>query len=156
MCLQFPADFFCLFHDAQQIAAKDFANVVVLVALAHQGLCDFREFRAILHAVGHRRPIKVRAEADVVRPDKFHDMVDVVDDSFPTDVRQSTGSFGLGLKLFDLATNAFSISTAFLRNLFHGGNHTACPTTDLHLWRLFAQTVHHEYTRGDFRKTWGR
>jgi hypothetical protein len=37
-----------------------------------------------------------------------------------------------------------------------GGGHTQCPTTDLHLWRLFAATVHHELERGGFRKEWGR
>lgn len=30
--LQFPADFFGLLHHAQQIAAEDLANVLVLVA----------------------------------------------------------------------------------------------------------------------------
>jgi hypothetical protein len=33
-----------------------------------------------------------------------------------------------------------------------GGGHTACPTTDPHLFRLFASTVQHEYARGGFTK----
>jgi hypothetical protein len=33
-----------------------------------------------------------------------------------------------------------------------GGGHTACPTTDPHLWRLFVSTVQHEHTRGGFSK----
>lgn len=37
-----------------------------------------------------------------------------------------------------------------------GGGHTACPTTDMHLWLAFASLVKHEYQRGGFRKTWGR
>lgn len=37
-----------------------------------------------------------------------------------------------------------------------GGGHTLCPTTDLHLWRLFAATVQHEHARGGFVKKWGR
>jgi hypothetical protein len=37
-----------------------------------------------------------------------------------------------------------------------GGGHTACPTTDPHLWRLFAAAVQHEHARGGFRRTWGR
>lgn len=37
-----------------------------------------------------------------------------------------------------------------------GGGHTSCPTTDLHLWRLFAATVQHEHARGGFRSRWGR
>lgn len=37
-----------------------------------------------------------------------------------------------------------------------GGGHTACPTTDLHLWRRFCRMVQHEHERGGFRDHWGR
>jgi hypothetical protein len=37
-----------------------------------------------------------------------------------------------------------------------GGGHTACPTTDLHLWNAFAGLVRSEYQRGGFRLTWGK
>lgn len=37
-----------------------------------------------------------------------------------------------------------------------GGGHTACPTTDLTLWRRFVRAVQSEHARGHFRETWGR
>lgn len=41
-----------------------------------------------------------------------------------------------------------------------GGGHTACPTTDLNLWRRFVKSVQAEYEAGQtdnpFRFTWGR
>lgn len=37
-----------------------------------------------------------------------------------------------------------------------GGGHTACPTTDLHLWRRFCRMVQDEHERGGFRASWGR
>lgn len=37
-----------------------------------------------------------------------------------------------------------------------GGGHTACPTTDLALWRRFVAMVQSEHERGGFRRTWGR
>lgn len=37
-----------------------------------------------------------------------------------------------------------------------GGGHTACPTTDLALWRRFSALVQAEYHRGGFRPSWGR
>ena len=37
-----------------------------------------------------------------------------------------------------------------------GGGHTACPTTDLHVWGAFSELVKHEVARGGFRPTWGR
>ncbi len=39
-----------------------------------------------------------------------------------------------------------------------GGGHTACPTTDPSLWRLFETATQHEYHRGGFRpfNRWGR
>lgn len=37
-----------------------------------------------------------------------------------------------------------------------GGGHTACPTTDMNVWRDFAVRVVHEHERGGFRKVWGR
>lgn len=36
-----------------------------------------------------------------------------------------------------------------------GGGHTACPTTDLVLWRSFVRLVQAEYARGGFRHSWG-
>lgn len=37
-----------------------------------------------------------------------------------------------------------------------GGGHTACPTTDLKLWRRFVSMVQFEADRGGFRARWGR
>lgn len=37
-----------------------------------------------------------------------------------------------------------------------GGGHTACPTTDIHLWSAFCNLTFHEYHRGGFRASWGR
>jgi len=37
-----------------------------------------------------------------------------------------------------------------------GGGHTACPTTDLGLWRIFVGLVQAEHDRGHFRAVWGR
>lgn len=37
-----------------------------------------------------------------------------------------------------------------------GGGHTACPTTDLKLWRHFCSLVEAEAARGHFRPVWGR
>jgi hypothetical protein len=37
-----------------------------------------------------------------------------------------------------------------------GGGHTACPTTDLDLWRRFVGMVRREVERGGFRPSWGR
>lgn len=37
-----------------------------------------------------------------------------------------------------------------------GGGHTACPTTDLNVWKMFARMVVLEASRGDFRLTWGK
>lgn len=37
-----------------------------------------------------------------------------------------------------------------------GGGHTACPTTDLALWRKFVHAVQYEAARGGFRAEWGR
>ena len=37
-----------------------------------------------------------------------------------------------------------------------GGGHTACPTTDLGLWRHFVHLVQLQAERGGFRRTWGR
>lgn len=36
-----------------------------------------------------------------------------------------------------------------------GGGHTACPTTDVALWKVFVAMVRHEYARGGFRASWG-
>src|SRR5713101_880880 len=63
MRLQFPADLLGLLHHAQGVAAKDFANVIVGVALPHQRCGDFRKFRTILHAVWHVRAIEIGAQA---------------------------------------------------------------------------------------------
>jgi len=37
-----------------------------------------------------------------------------------------------------------------------GGGHTACPTTDLSLWRKFVKQVQTEAAHGGFRPEWGR
>lgn len=37
-----------------------------------------------------------------------------------------------------------------------GGGHTACPCTDMALWRRFVGMVQHEHERGGFRASWGR
>lgn len=37
-----------------------------------------------------------------------------------------------------------------------GGDHLACPTTDLGLWRDFVRLVQAEHVRGHFRRPWGR
>lgn len=37
-----------------------------------------------------------------------------------------------------------------------GGGHTACPTTDIALWRHFVRLVQAEHARGGYRHTWGR
>lgn len=37
-----------------------------------------------------------------------------------------------------------------------GGGHTACPTTDLTVWRAFIRRVQLEADRGEFRPSWGR
>lgn len=37
-----------------------------------------------------------------------------------------------------------------------GGGHTACPTTNVALWRAFCALVQHEAGRGGFRPNWGR
>ena len=36
-----------------------------------------------------------------------------------------------------------------------GGGHTACPTTDLALWRHFVKLVQAEHARGGYRHSWG-
>lgn len=37
-----------------------------------------------------------------------------------------------------------------------GGGHTACPTTDLSVWRTFVRMVQFEANRGDFLAQWGK
>ena len=37
-----------------------------------------------------------------------------------------------------------------------GGDHLACPTTNLALWRDFVRLVQAEHSRGHFRHPWGR
>ena len=86
--LQFAADFFCLLHHTEDIAAKDFANVPVAVALAHQGFGDFWQHRAIVHTFGHCCAVEIGTEADVVRADELHNVIDVIEDSIPTHKRQ--------------------------------------------------------------------
>src|SRR6516162_3748042 len=97
LCPEFPADFLGLLHNAQKISAEDFANIFVLVTFAHQSFGDFGELRAIFQSVGHRCAIEIGAETDIVRADEFHNVVDVLDDSFPTDPRQSSGTLHLRL-----------------------------------------------------------
>lgn len=36
-----------------------------------------------------------------------------------------------------------------------GGGHTACPTTNMALWRYFVRLVQAEYHKGGFRHSWG-
>lgn len=37
-----------------------------------------------------------------------------------------------------------------------GGDHPACPTTDVALWRHFVRLVQTEHARGGYRRRWGR
>src|SRR5215471_597059 len=37
-----------------------------------------------------------------------------------------------------------------------GGNHPACPTTEMDQWKAFTRLVQIEHKRGGFRRTWGR
>jgi len=53
----------------------------------------------------------------------------------------------------------WSTETGFCRHAdlgAKGGGHTACPTTDMHLWGAFCSLVKHEAARGGFRAEWGR
>ena len=37
-----------------------------------------------------------------------------------------------------------------------GGGHTACPTTDVALWRHFVRRVQVQHARGGYRRSWGK
>ena len=114
-----------MLHDAQQISAEDFADIFVLVTFAHQSLGDFWELGTIFHSVGHRCAVEIGAQTDVVRTDEFHNMVDVLDDCFPTHARQSSGSVHLRLEVFQFAADAVFIPRAFLGNLLRGSHDAA-------------------------------
>jgi hypothetical protein len=86
--LQFSAHPLGLLHDAQSILSENLSNVAVRIAFAQQRLGDFRQFGAIFHAVRHVRAIKIGTQADMLGANQFYGVIDVVDDSFPTDVRQ--------------------------------------------------------------------
>ena len=51
------------------------------------------------HAVGHGGAVEIGAQADVIGADEFDDVVDVLDDFFPTDV----GELAFGLEFLELA-----------------------------------------------------
>ena len=80
-------------QDAEDVPAEDLLDVGVGVALAHEGLGNFWKLGAVFHAVGHVGAIEVGAQADVIGTDKFHNMINVLDDFFPADTRQL--AFGL-------------------------------------------------------------
>src|SRR5207249_4760352 len=71
-----------------ELAVQNLAQVIVAVAFAHQRFCNLGQLGAVLHARWHRGAIKIRAEADVVSADQFHDVVDMLDDAFPADRRK--------------------------------------------------------------------
>ena len=86
--LHFGADLFGLFQDAQGVLAENFPDVALGIAFAQQGFGDFRQLGGVFHAFGHVRAVEIGAEADVVGADEFHGVIDVIDDSFPADVRK--------------------------------------------------------------------
>ena len=92
-------DLLGLVEDAEDVAAEDFLDVGVGVAFADQGFGDFGELGDVFQAVGHVGAVEIGAQADVIGADKFDDVVDVLDDFFPTDVRE----LAFGLELPELA-----------------------------------------------------
>src|SRR5262249_52309084 len=88
LCLHFVTDFLRLLHHSKQISTKNFANVLVAVALAHERFRDSRQVRAVFYAFGHDRSIKVRAQADVIGTNELHNMINMFDDFLPAYVGQ--------------------------------------------------------------------
>lgn len=82
-----------LVEDAEDVAAEDFLDVGVGVTFADEGFGDFRELGDVFEAIGHIGAVEIGAQADVIGADEFDDVVDVLDDFFPTDA----GEFAFGL-----------------------------------------------------------
>lgn len=113
-------DLLGLVEDAENVASEDFLDVGVGVALADEGFGDFGELGDVFHAVGHGGAVEVGAQADVIGSDEFDDVVDVLDDFFPTDARQ----FAFCLQFLELAllgpADADEIVAAFFLEGFVG------------------------------------
>src|SRR5713226_2813445 len=52
-------------HHPQDILAQDLADVGFRITSAQSLLGDFRQFRAILHALRHHCAVEIRAQTDV-------------------------------------------------------------------------------------------
>ncbi len=86
-CLHFLAYLFRGGHDSKRISAQDLPDIIVGISFSEECLGDLGQLRAILHAFRHIGSIKVGTETYVVGTDKLYDMIDVLDNFLPADVR---------------------------------------------------------------------
>src|SRR5438067_9118297 len=108
-----------LLHHAQDIAAENFLDVRVGVALLEQRVGDLRQLRRVFHSDGHRRAIEVGSEADVIGARHFHRVIDVFDDLLPRHVRQLALRHGFAIDPLALERRARLVAAAFLRHRRH-------------------------------------
>src|SRR5580693_3135555 len=84
----FSSGVFGCLQDAQRVATQNLLNVAIGITLLEKSVGDLRQVRYIVHAVRHVGAVEIGAEADVIRADEFHCVIDMVDDESPIDTRQ--------------------------------------------------------------------
>src|SRR6185295_19373844 len=65
------------------------------IALANESLRNLRQLRAVFEPIGHVGAVEIRPEADVICSDELNDVINVVNDPLPADMRD----LALGLQL---------------------------------------------------------
>src|SRR5690606_17429980 len=78
--LNFAGNALVFAHYAEEVSAPDFGDVFFGITAFEKSAGDVGEFAGVVAAPDSAAAVEIRADADVVDSDDFHDVVDVVHD----------------------------------------------------------------------------